>query len=156
MTATVKRPFDFAFQMFWQKEAETHPPQSWVVQSRRGLGYAKDREGLIGLTVDFIGPALKQLPPDAAVAAVVSTTDGKAMVAITSMITALIPKQAAATWPWRWVRSAVRTMVVTGPDITTTAAFAIALLATPRMVGQSFDRSTSVRTLFLNEREIPT
>jgi periplasmic glucans biosynthesis protein len=70
-----KRPFDFGYQMFWQREAETRPPKSWVVQSRRGLGYAKDRDGVIGLAVDFVGPALKQLAPDAAVAAVVSTTD---------------------------------------------------------------------------------
>ena len=42
----------------------------------------------------------------AAVIAAVSKTAGNVTVAITSTIAALTAKQAAETWPWRWVRSA--------------------------------------------------
>lgn len=72
---TPKQAFDFGYKMLWQKETETRPPQSWVVQSRRGLGYVKERDGLIGFAIDFVGPALKKLPPDAKVEAVVTGDD---------------------------------------------------------------------------------
>ena len=70
-----KQPLDFAYRMSWQREPETRSPQSWAVQSRRGLGDAKEREGSIGFVVDFVGPALKDLPPDVRVDAIVSTND---------------------------------------------------------------------------------
>jgi glucans biosynthesis protein len=66
---------DFGYRLSWQKEVETNPPQSWVVQSRRGLGYAKDREGLVAFAVDFVGPALKQLPQGAQVTADITSND---------------------------------------------------------------------------------
>jgi glucans biosynthesis protein len=74
-TPAPKQALDFGYKMLWQKETEVRPPQSWVVQSRRGLGYAKEREGLIGFTVDFVGPVLKKLSPETKVEAVVSSDD---------------------------------------------------------------------------------
>jgi glucans biosynthesis protein len=71
-----KQPYDFGYRMSWQREPETRSPQSWVVQTRRGLGDAKEREsGVIGFVIDFVGPALKDLPADVRVDAVVSTND---------------------------------------------------------------------------------
>ncbi len=70
-----KQPLDFGYRMSWQRDPETRSPQSWVMQSRRGVGYAKEREGVVGFIVDFVGPALKDLPDDVRVDAVVSTND---------------------------------------------------------------------------------
>ncbi len=70
-----KKPLDFGYRMHWQKDAETRPPQSWVAQSRRGLASGQDGAGAIGFVVDFVGPALRKLPPDAKVDAIVSAGD---------------------------------------------------------------------------------
>lgn len=70
-----KQPLDFGYRMSWQKEPETRSPQSWVIETRRGLGYSKERDGLIGLVIDFVGPALKDLPFGVRVDAIVSSSD---------------------------------------------------------------------------------
>ena len=70
-----KQPLDFGYRMYWQKDVATHPPQSWVVQSRRGVGPGKGDNGALGFAVDFVGPALRGLPPDAKVDAVVTAGD---------------------------------------------------------------------------------
>ena len=49
------------------------PPGAWVVQTRVGRGFAELAEGEQQFIVDFAGPSLDNLPPDATVEAVVSS-----------------------------------------------------------------------------------
>lgn len=69
-------PLDFSYEIAWQGDAQQHPPGSWATQSRRGNGYSrkdhKEIPGQIQYVVDFSGPALDALPPDARVRAVVT------------------------------------------------------------------------------------
>ncbi|MEO6354182.1 MAG: glucan biosynthesis protein G [Burkholderiaceae bacterium] len=58
------QPYNIEYRMQWQKDAETHPPLSWVTQTRRGHGYTRKADDSIALIVDFEGPALKKLPTD--------------------------------------------------------------------------------------------
>jgi periplasmic glucans biosynthesis protein len=66
-------PYDFEYRVLWQKDAAKRPPSSWVTQTRRGRGYVKDDDGSIGFIIDFDGPALRKLAPDARVEDVVSS-----------------------------------------------------------------------------------
>jgi len=66
-------PYDFEYRVLWQKDAATKPPSSWVTQTRRGRGYVKEDDGSLGFVIDFDGPALRKLPPDAHVEDVVSS-----------------------------------------------------------------------------------
>jgi glucans biosynthesis protein len=75
----LKTPFDFEYRLLWQKDPATRPPSSWVIQTRRGRGYAPTGDGTLGLVIDFDGPALRKLPPDAEVDGVV-TVDANATV----------------------------------------------------------------------------
>ena len=70
-----KQPLDYGYRMYWQKNVETRPPHSWVAQSRRGVGPARDEKAAIGFVVDFVGPALRKMPRMARVDAVVSAGD---------------------------------------------------------------------------------
>lgn len=67
---------DFAYQLAWQGEQQQRPPNGWVTQSRRGIGYskldAKTLQQTIQYVIDFAGPAL-DLGEDAAVRAVASS-----------------------------------------------------------------------------------
>ena len=63
---TAKQTFEFEYRVHWQKD-EIRPPQSWVTQTRRGVGYVKKPDRSIAFMIDFEGPALKKLPADAAV-----------------------------------------------------------------------------------------
>jgi periplasmic glucans biosynthesis protein len=65
-------PFDIEYSLLWQKDAEQHPPLSWVSQTRRGHGWRKTPDDSIALSVDFEGPALKKLKADEQIQAVVS------------------------------------------------------------------------------------
>ena len=65
-------PREFEYRVLWQKDIETHPPDSWVVQSRRGPGYPRNLDQSFAFTVDFEGPALKKQPSNAAPDDVVS------------------------------------------------------------------------------------
>lgn len=73
--ASPKVPLELQYRLHWQKEDEKRPPLSWVLQTRRGLGYMRKPDNSIGYTVDFVGPALKKLQPDAKIESVV-TIDG--------------------------------------------------------------------------------
>lgn len=70
-------PLEFAYEVSWQGEVQQRPPGSWVTQSRRGMGYSRqsgqELAGQVQYVVDFTGPALDALAPDAEVRAVVST-----------------------------------------------------------------------------------
>jgi glucans biosynthesis protein len=58
---------DLAYTLSWQMLDPTQPPTSWVEQSRRGRGWNKEPDNTIRMVVDFAGPALKALAPDAKV-----------------------------------------------------------------------------------------
>jgi glucans biosynthesis protein len=68
-------PFDFAYRMRWQGAVQQRPPNGWTLQSRRGRGFTTTPPGPneVQYVIDFDGPALRGLAPDAAVEAVVST-----------------------------------------------------------------------------------
>jgi glucans biosynthesis protein len=66
------QPLDLEYRMLWQMEKDKHPPLSWVVQTRRGRGYTRNPDGSIGFVVDFEGPALEKLGPDAKIEGIVS------------------------------------------------------------------------------------
>ena len=60
-----KKPFDFAYRLHWQMAGHTPVGKGWVVQTRRGRGYVKQPDGDINFVVDFDGPVLRALKPDA-------------------------------------------------------------------------------------------
>lgn len=60
-----KQPFDFAYRLHWQMPGQLPVGKGWVVQSRRGRGYVKQPDGDLNFVVDFDGPALRALKPDA-------------------------------------------------------------------------------------------
>jgi glucans biosynthesis protein len=68
------RPTDMAWRLHWQGDAMRLPPGAYVVQTRRGQGFRGDAVPLVPvqLHVDFAGPALEGLAPDAKVEAVVT------------------------------------------------------------------------------------
>ncbi|HZP92853.1 MAG TPA: glucan biosynthesis protein, partial [Burkholderiales bacterium] len=66
------QPYDFEYRVLWQKDPDTRPPLSWVTQTRRGRGYPHAADGSMGIVVDFDGTALKALPADAKLEALVS------------------------------------------------------------------------------------
>jgi glucans biosynthesis protein len=77
------QPYQIEYRLLWQKEPETHPPNSWVTQSRRGSGYVRAPDASIAFMIDFEGPVLKKLPVDAKVEAVFSAdANGKLTEAI--------------------------------------------------------------------------
>jgi glucans biosynthesis protein len=69
---------DFAYALHWQGDAPQRPPGAWTVQSRRGFGYVRTEQlpelaDQVQYVVDFAGPALDALPPQAPVRAVASS-----------------------------------------------------------------------------------
>ena len=66
------QPLDYAYRVRWQGAEMKRPPGAWVVQTRVGRGYAELAEDEQQYVVDFMGPSLKALKPDAAVKAVVT------------------------------------------------------------------------------------
>ena len=66
-------PYDFEYRVLWQKDTAMKPPSSWVTQTRRGRGYVKNDDGSLGFVIDFDGPALRKLAPDARVEDIVSS-----------------------------------------------------------------------------------
>ncbi|MGQ0619613.1 MAG: glucan biosynthesis protein G [Panacagrimonas sp.] len=59
------RGLDFNYRLNWQMTEETRPPAGWAVQSRKGHGYVREADDSIRMIVDFDGPALRALKPDA-------------------------------------------------------------------------------------------
>ena len=74
---------DLAYQIAWQGKTQQRPPNSWVTQSRRGMGHpvpgTEKLDQHIQFVIDFAGPALDALPEEAPVKAIV-TTDSNARV----------------------------------------------------------------------------
>jgi len=73
----LKEPYDLEYQLLWRKDVDALPPSSWVTQTRRGRGYVRHADNSMEFTLDFEGPALKALPADANLEAVV-TVDSNA------------------------------------------------------------------------------
>ncbi|MEO8921992.1 MAG: glucan biosynthesis protein G [Caldimonas sp.] len=59
------RAFDFAYRIRWQMTAMAPAGKGWVVQTRRGRGFTKRPDGDINFVVDFDGPPLRGLAPEA-------------------------------------------------------------------------------------------
>jgi glucans biosynthesis protein len=67
------QPLDLAYKLHWQGDKTIqHPPGAWVVQTRVGRGYYELAENEHQFIVDFTGPSLAALKPDAEVKAVVT------------------------------------------------------------------------------------
>jgi glucans biosynthesis protein len=67
------RPLEFTYRMHWQgMQEDQRPPGAWVTQTRAGRGFAELAEDEQQYIVDFTGPTLAALPPDATVKAIVS------------------------------------------------------------------------------------
>lgn len=69
-----REPYDVEYRVRWQKETETRPPLAYVLQSRRGQGgISRKPDSSVAFSVDFGGPALRNLAAGAKVEAVVNT-----------------------------------------------------------------------------------
>jgi len=67
------QPLEFTYRLHWQgMQQDQRPPGAWVTQTRAGRGFAELAEDEQQYIVDFTGPSLDALPPDATVKAVVS------------------------------------------------------------------------------------
>ncbi|HEY2560892.1 MAG TPA: glucan biosynthesis protein G [Caldimonas sp.] len=62
---TPGKAFDVAYRIRWQGAGTMPAGKGWVVQSRRGRGFARKPDGDIQYVVDFDGPTLRALAPAA-------------------------------------------------------------------------------------------
>ncbi len=71
-------PLALAYRIAWQGKKQQLPPNGWVTQSRRGIGYSQlGAEALaqqVQFVIDFAGPALEALPQDANVQAITTAS----------------------------------------------------------------------------------
>lgn len=74
------QPYDLEYRILWQNEQETEPPHARVMQTRHGSGYVRRPDRGIAFTLDFEGPALKDLAPDAVVEGVFSVGDNAKLI----------------------------------------------------------------------------
>lgn len=76
-------PLDFAYRLHWQGDDWRRPPAGWAVQSRAGQGFQPLARHEFQYVVDFTGPALQRLAPDADVKAIASAgPNGRVLEAI--------------------------------------------------------------------------
>jgi glucans biosynthesis protein len=70
------QPLDLSWRLHWQGDQPQQPPSAATVQTRRGTGWGAATAGAseMNFIVDFDGPALRALPPGAAVEVVASST----------------------------------------------------------------------------------
>ena len=91
-------PLDFAYELHWQGDAPQQPPNGYVVQTRRGMGFnrlsAEELRTQTQYVIDFAGPALDALPAGAPVRAV-ATADAN------GRVTESLVYRNAATGAWR-------------------------------------------------------
>lgn len=64
---------EYSYRLHWEGDEMRSPPGAWVVQTRAGRGFAELADDEQQFIVDFTGPSLAGLPPDAQVEAVVSS-----------------------------------------------------------------------------------
>jgi glucans biosynthesis protein len=68
----VGKPLDIAYRIHWQATGTLPAGKGWVVQTRRGRGFARNKpDGDINYVVDFDGPALRSLAATADVEPVI-------------------------------------------------------------------------------------
>ncbi len=67
------QPLDLSYKLHLQGDTQQRPPGAWVTQTRAGRGFAELGANEQQFIVDFNGPSLAALPPNAAVKAVLST-----------------------------------------------------------------------------------
>lgn len=74
------------YSMAWQKNAEKRPTVGWVTQTRVGTSSVPGatRDGNTNIVIDFGGEALKKLPVDASVEAVVNSDDNGRVSGVTT------------------------------------------------------------------------
>jgi periplasmic glucans biosynthesis protein len=60
-------PYEIEYRLLWQMEQESTPPLAWVAQTRRGTGFTRKPERNLSFVIDFDGPGLRKLKPDAKV-----------------------------------------------------------------------------------------
>jgi periplasmic glucans biosynthesis protein len=60
-------PYEIEYRLLWQMEQESTPPLGWVTQTRRGTGFTRKPERNLSFVIDFDGPGLRKLKPDAKV-----------------------------------------------------------------------------------------
>ena len=71
---TPGQALDYSYRLRWQGQREsTRPPGAWVTQTRTGRGYRELAANEHQFIVDFAGPSLAALPPNAPVRAVVTS-----------------------------------------------------------------------------------
>ena len=94
------QPFNLEYRLLWQKDADKKPALAWVTQTRRSHGWTTKRpderkpDDTIAFVVDFEGPALAKLPPNAPVEPVFSAdANGK--------IESIFGQPNTATGGWR-------------------------------------------------------
>ena len=73
------KAIDFAYRLRWQSAGTLPTDKAWVVQTRRGRGFARKPDGDINFVVDFDGPPLRALAADEPVEPVI-WVDGNAEV----------------------------------------------------------------------------
>jgi len=73
------KALDFAYRLRWQSAGTLPTDKAWVVQTRRGRGFAKRPDGDINFVVDFDGPPLRALAANETVEPVI-WVDGNAEV----------------------------------------------------------------------------
>ena len=66
-------PIEFAYKLHWQGDKTHRPPNGWAVQSRRGRGLQPLGPGEVQYVIDFNGPTLAALGPEAEVQPAVDT-----------------------------------------------------------------------------------
>lgn len=66
------QPLELRYRMHWQGDEQRRPPGGWVTQTRSGRGFQQLAENEHQFIVDFDGPKLAALPPEAALQAVVT------------------------------------------------------------------------------------
>ena len=72
------QPLLFEYRLNWTRDAK-RPPNAWATQTRWGHGYRAKPDAMVGLVIDFEGPALKGL--DSAAVEAVSSCDGNGKIA---------------------------------------------------------------------------
>jgi periplasmic glucans biosynthesis protein len=100
------QPLALNYRLHWQGERSQRPPGAWVTQSRAGRSHAAPGPNERQFSLDFAGPALADLPPQAAVRAVVTTdTNGELLEAQAFPLPADLPPtpggSAEPTSRWR-------------------------------------------------------
>ncbi len=93
------QPYTLDYRLRWQKsEPEARPADAWVVQTRRGRGYAREPDGHLKFVVDFDGPALRQLAADAKLDVRVGVANGDPKAGARLVEKNLYRNRATGTW----------------------------------------------------------